>query len=217
MVRFNFLRWYGSMYTNFPYRILIVIMAFGTCFVKGCIADCVTQSKLENYGRNIDNKNNSRYWFSKIDWKRNVKFGIWSGLYCGSIQHHLYNVLYPSIFIGHSFRVSLYKSMTDNFITNPFFGFPLYFSCKAIFLGQSWKDGLKNYKNEIGNVIKTYWSIWLPTITLVLFIVPVPFRIATVGCVSLLWLTILSYLSPYTPNEMENKELIDHETEIMTQ
>ena len=196
----RFLGWYGTTYNKWPYT-----LAFITCYIKGSIADCVTQSKFENYGRcdlNNDEYKN-KYWFNKMDWKRNIKFSLWSAIYCGSIQHYLYNILYPSIFIGHSLKISLYKSMCDSFICAPFFSMPLYFTCKAIFLGDSWKDGINNYKQETWIIMKNYWKIWLPVITLVLFLVPLEFRIATIGCVSLLWLMILSWLSPYTHNKMK--------------
>merc|ERR1712228_101741 len=200
----RFVRFYGSAYNKWPYN-----LAFITCYIKGSIADCITQSKVENYKRSKISVDENDFWFNKIDWKRNAKFSFWSGLYCGSIQHYLYNVLYPSIFIGHSLRISLYKSMTDSFIAAPFFSMPFYFACKAVFLGQSWKDGIENYKNEMWKIMSADWKIWLPVITLVMFIIPVPFRIITIGTVSLLWLTLLSYLSPYIQNEkdiMHSKE-----------
>ena len=156
-----------------------------------------------------DECDKDKYWFQKMDWKRNIKFSLWSGIYCGSIQHYLYNILYPSIFIGNSLRVSIYKSMTDSFICAPFFSMPLYFACKAIFLGDSWKDGINNYKNEIWGVLKAYWKIWLPVITLVMFFIPLEFRIATVGAISLLWLMILSYLSPIDDDLAELHDKID--------
>ena len=193
----RFLRWYGSTYTKWPY-----ILSFMTCYVKGSIADCIAQSKLENYGRSgLQKEDEDRYWFHKVDWKRNFKFSIWSGLYCGSIQHHLYNVLYPSIFIGHSLRASLYKSLTDSFIMAPFVATPSYFVCKAVFLGQTWKRGIANYKDEMWTVLRCHWLLWIPVIAAVMFFVPEPFRIATVGSVSLLWLTVLSFLSPYTHSQ----------------
>ena len=194
----RFVRFYGSAYNKWPYSI-----AFITCYIKVSIADCVTQSKVENYQRSKEkiDDDNEGYWFNKIDWKRNAKFAFWSGLYCGSIQHYFYNILYPSIFIGNSLKMSLYKSMTDSFITAPFVGMTFYYGCKSFLSGQSFKEGMQNYRDEFWNVMSAYWKIWLPVITLVMFVVPVPFRIITIGSVSLLWLMILSHLSPCIENE----------------
>eukprot|EP01084_Bolivina_argentea_P278702 476249_1 len=197
----RFLRWYSSTYTKWPYG-----LAFLTCYIKGSGADIITQSCVENYQRS-PNKNTNDYWFKRIDWSRNMKFAAWSGLYCGSIQHYLYNILYPSLFIGSSLKISIYKSIFDNFVIAPFLLMPIYFACKAFFLGDTFKTGFNNYTNDVWDIMKTYWKIWVPVVTLVFIFIPPNFRVVTVASVSFLWLIILSFLSPVTHQQLENMDM----------
>ena len=62
---------YGAKYKKLP-----LTVAFGTCFVKGCAADLVTQVAIE--GKKFTSSEN------KVDWVRNLAFGVWSGVYLGS-------------------------------------------------------------------------------------------------------------------------------------
>ena len=64
---------YAELSTKRPYAV-----AFGSCAVKGVIADTISQRIVE--GKQEQN------------WKRTAVFAFYGGWYCGWFQHALYNV-----------------------------------------------------------------------------------------------------------------------------
>ena len=68
---------------------------------------------------------------------------------------------------------------------------------KSTFLGGTPIDGLKKYfYEEKWNVLVPYWKVWLPVMLCIFYVIPYEFRVMTIGAVSLLWLVLLSYISP---------------------
>ena len=80
-----FYGFYGRAYRAMPYSI-----AFLTCYIKGTIADSITQS-VEVKMHTTQHMNPK---FDKFDILRNIRFSLYSGIYCGSIQHFIYNIFY---------------------------------------------------------------------------------------------------------------------------
>ena len=72
---------YSAAYTKSPYR-----MSFVTCFVKGCMADVIAQTAVEKKRG------------SDVSLRRTFLFGMWSGAYCGSAQHFIFNVVFSRMF-----------------------------------------------------------------------------------------------------------------------
>ena len=70
---------YAELSTKRPYAV-----AFGSCAVKGVIADTISQRIVE--GKQEQN------------WKRTAVFAFYGGWYCGWFQHALYNVGYARLF-----------------------------------------------------------------------------------------------------------------------
>ena len=70
---------YAALSTKRPYAV-----AFGSCAVKGVIADTISQRIVE--GKQEQN------------WKRTAVFAFYGGWYCGWFQHALYNVGYARLF-----------------------------------------------------------------------------------------------------------------------
>ena len=165
-------------------------MAFGTCFIKGNISDGITQRKLEN--PSDENRDNDRF----LDYKRNIRFAIWSGVYCGSIQHWIYNVLYAKIFPGTSIMSRLICTTFDCTIHGPCVYMPSYYVSKSLMTGGNAKVGLNEYRDNAWEILMTYWKVWVPTVFGVMFFVPPEFRVLAIGGVSLFWLILLSYVAP---------------------
>eukprot|EP01083_Nonionella_stella_P160891 526304_1 len=182
-------RWYAKSYRKWPY-----VMAFATCFIKGSVSDGITQTKLENT--------------EKMDSKRNTRFAVWSGMYCGCVQHVIYNILYQRLFpvVTPLNRVAV--TMMDCFIHVPLLFFPIYYVFRSLIFGGSLADGLNEYWNEKWNVLPAYWKLWLPSMFCIMSFVPIEFRIFAIGSVSVIWLIIMSYLVPMTKTETLEIECI---------
>eukprot|EP01084_Bolivina_argentea_P088057 158975_1 len=186
---FRFGQWYAKTYRHWPYT-----LAFATCFVKGSISDSITQKKLE---KNTINSNQDNW----LDYKRNARFATWSGAYCGSVQHFVYNVLYARLFPASSVLSKVCCTAFDGLIHVPFFYFPSYYLFKSLFLGGNGIDGLNEFWDNKWKILTTYWKIWTPIIFSVMFFVPFEFRVGTIGVASLFWLILLSYIAPMTDSD----------------
>ena len=187
----SFLGWYSKWYDKIPYT-----AAFITCYIKGTLADGITQTSTNG----------------NIDMARNIRFSIWSGGYCGCIQHYIYNILYQRIFPIHSIRNTIFKTLIDNGFTMPFFSLPQYCVFKSWLLGdKNWfQQGITNYRNELWGVMKYYWRVWLIG-TFIALSLPIQFRILTIGCISLGWLMILSAISPMSDHENKTNDISIHD------
>merc|ERR1719397_1039324 len=116
----KFGRWYSTTYKKMPY-----LMAFATCFCKGSLSDSVTQTKIE------DRKKGAK----TFDLKRNWRFATWSGAYCGSVQHFVYNVLYLRLFPGTQLLSRIGATTFDTMVHGPMVYLPTYFVCKSLLTG----------------------------------------------------------------------------------
>lgn len=219
--------WYSRSYKLWPYS-----LAFATCYVKGALADGFTQTQVEKerlqqqQERELLSKNNGRgsingitsdrinsgvtsicglnYNSINFDVGRNVRFAAYSGVYCGSFQHFVYNVFYSRYLPGSSISRTLCRSLFDNFIHAPLIAMPCFFIVKSLFNNGSIRDGLKECWNEKLNVLKSYWKIWIPSTFCIMYFLPPEFRIFAIGLTSLVWLVVLSYMSPMVQDK-DNK------------
>ena len=173
----KFIGWYSSTYRKWPYS-----LAFATCFFKGSLSDSITQTKIEQN--------------SDFDWKRNGRFAVFSGAYCGSVQHFIYNVFYQRLFPVITPWNRIGVTLIDCFGHVPCVFFPNYYMFRSLILGGSPVDGLSNYWNEKWAVLSAYWKLWIPAMFCIMSFVPYEFRILSIGGVSIVWLAILSYLAP---------------------
>ena len=98
----NLAKRYSLAYDKLPYT-----MAFLTMLTKGSIADYLTQTQIETRIENpnlktnknsIKTTNNKHH--KKFDFKRNIKFSLFCGVYTGCAQHWIYNKLYQRLFPG---------------------------------------------------------------------------------------------------------------------
>lgn len=189
------LKWYAGTYRKWPYA-----LAFATCFIKGSISDGITQTKLES--------NN------EMDYKRNGRFAVWSGLYCGCIQHIIYNIFYTRLFPVITPLNRIGVTMIDCFGHVPFVFFPNYYIFRSLILGGTMNEGLNEYWNDKWNVLSAYWKLWIPSMFCIMSFVPFEFRIFVIGSVSIVWLIILSYLVPMTEQDKDPEIMHDHSVDI---
>ena len=169
---------YAELSTKRPYAV-----AFGSCAVKGVIADTISQRIVE--GKQEQN------------WKRTAVFAFYGGWYCGWFQHALYNVGYARLFgLDTSLKNALRKVAFDSAIHVPLVCFPVYYAYKgALYDGIGVRGGLERYSNEWQMICSNYYMVWVPANLLVFTVVPVPLRIGFIACTSLGWLTVSSFLT----------------------
>lgn len=175
-------------------------MAFGTCFIKGSISDGVTQTKIEK--RSAD---------KGVDLKRNVRFAAWSGAYCGSIQHFVYNVLYLRMFPSTHIASRLLCTSFDTLVHGPWVYLPTYYVCKSLLTGGKAKDGLAEFTDNWWDIVTAYWKVWFPSVLITMTVIPMQFRILFISGVSLFWLMLLSYKAPM----VDHSEIVDEPVVVL--
>ena len=172
----SFLGAYSELSKRRPYSV-----AFGSCTVKGAMADAFSQRVVE--GR------------AEHDFRRTAVFACYGGWYCGWFQHALYNVGYARLF-GTS--TSLYnaarKVAFDCAVHVPLVCFPIYYAYKhVVYDGDGVRAGLERYRGEAVDMCARYYTVWVPANLLVFTVIPVPLRIGFIATTSLGWLTVSSY------------------------
>mmetsp|Transcript_8506 Transcript_8506/g.26663 ORF Transcript_8506/g.26663 Transcript_8506/m.26663 type:complete len:226 (+) Transcript_8506:54-731(+) len=169
---------YADLSAKRPYSV-----AFGSCAIKGCAADLISQRIVE--GR------------SETDWKRTAVFAFYGGWYCGWFQHALYNVGYARLFgLDTSIKNALRKVAFDCVFHVPLICFPVYYAYKhTVYDGDGWRAGLERYAGEAVDMNRRYYTVWVPANLLVFTVVPVPLRIGFIATTSLGWLTASSFFT----------------------
>jgi hypothetical protein len=122
--------------------------AFSTCFLKGSASDGVSQKVVERR--------------ECMDWRRNLVFACFSGLYLGIGQHYVYNVAFTRVFgAGTDVATAVKKVLADSFVHVPLLYLPLYYPFECVALGQGTPiDGLRRYRADSYDVLTTYWTAW---------------------------------------------------------
>lgn len=163
-------------------RALPLSVAFGTCWVKGCVSDLVTQKVVERK--------------PAVDWKRNMAFATFSGAYLGCGQHYIYNVLFTRWFgCGLDWGTAARKVAADAFWHVPCVYLPLYYAFQDTVLSGGPICGLRRYSQEFVSVMKPYCCIWTSFHFINFRFTPPELRIGLIACVSFGWLMVLSYIS----------------------
>ena len=113
--------------------------AMGVTSGKACLADVMTQTLIE--GTPLD----------EINGRRALLFASFGLCYQGCFQYWMYNKLYEGIlFPGNSARAIASKVLASNFISDPVFFFPTFYTFREVinrgaFRPSCFTDGLANY------------------------------------------------------------------------
>eukprot|EP01083_Nonionella_stella_P016285 45514_1 len=200
--------WYRVGYLRRPYR-----FAFATMYVKSTIADIISQNVLEkiiSHKRKAKHAGKSGFEINegvenevknKFDFKRMIRFGSWGGLYCGFVEHWIYNVQFTKLWPQPVLMSAFKKMLCDLLIHTPFLYFPVYYVTKSLILGGTVMNGLRKYKTECLTVNIECAKFVIPVQLCVFYLVPIPFRLITMGFVGLFWMSYLSFLSPMIDEE----------------
>lgn len=168
------------------------LAAFLTCSVKASSADLLAQlkSKAEEH-------------FDGIDVSRNLAFLTYGGIWQGMFQQFVFSSVYPAWFGSDHSLVSVALQVAfDTMVFGPMICLPIVYSVKSLFTSgdfsfESVQKGLSKYFDDVMNkdLLKTYWTIWIPAQSLTFGVVPPHLRVLFVAAVSFCWICVLSSVS----------------------
>lgn len=183
----------GTFYQTQPYA-----SAFCTCAVKGVAADLVAQKQAAVQEQKKEVITSKRPFHrrggasvsSSIDLKRNMAFLLYSGIYQGMGLELIYNTVIPKLF-GSSILKNVLFSM---FVVSPFLTLPMSYLFQALVFSRSPMAALHQYWMDVRHqqLLKIYWTIWIPVQTIAFSIVPQHLRISFIAAVSFLWMILFS-------------------------
>merc|ERR1711976_568193 len=173
--------WYSDTAKKFPFATGLI-----TTGLKTTAADLFAQKILERR--------------KEVDWRRNATFTCFGFAYLGCFQYYLYNNVFQRLChpLRHKYgQITAIgaKVFLDQAVHHPFLYFPVFYSIKALTLGEPMVPyAITKYKAEIWESVKALWTVWVPAQFLNFSMVPLHFRIPYVAGVSFLWTVILSVM-----------------------
>lgn len=173
--------------------------------VKTSAADYLVQKHLEKK--------------EKIDWRRNMVFTAFGGLYLGGFQWLIYVTAFrrwfPNMdkFAGQTLRekmknrpgqLDLAKQVSfDNFIHYTFIYFPVFYVFKETIQSDDGggmrspmeivKGGMDKYKTNFWGDNMAIWALWIPC-DIIIYAIPIWMRLPANHGISFVWTCILSYM-----------------------
>jgi len=141
---------------------------------------------------------NSSSWIDDLEFRRNIAYIIYGGIFIGALCHYEYDVLFPILFgTEHNLVTSIKEVLFDNFITAPIVWLPPAYFVKAVMYNYSLTEGLNRYINDItkNGLLKKYWTVWLPAQSVSFTVVPDHLRVVFMACVSFFWFILFSTVS----------------------
>ena len=132
-----------------------------------------------------------------IEWRRNLGFVLYGGLYQGVVQYFIFNECFP-VWFGEGVDVATVatKVIVDQLVLTPFLCLPVAYLFKGLVFGKAPADEMRRYIADArqGLLLK-YWLIWTPAQCLTFGVVPAQWRIPFIAIVSFFWLILLSTIS----------------------
>lgn len=131
----------------------------------------------------------------RFELTRNLSFLLYGALYQGLFQHFLYNEWFPKMFGSEKDILTIATQLAfDTAIVVPSVCWPLAYVIKSIVNGDSLKDGMVQYIDDLKNssLVKNFVLIWIPAKALIFGLVPEHLKIASIAFVSFFWTMIFS-------------------------
>lgn len=141
--------------------------AFVAGFKAGS-ADIIAQRRQirkanESEGTTLDNtKTKSR---KGLDVPRTIAFLLYGAVYQGLAQEYTYNHLYPILFGTETTTINVLKKVfCDMCIQTPLLTLPIAYYSKALLVGNSFKQAMIHYVDDIRNrgLLLKFWGLWTP-------------------------------------------------------
>lgn len=174
----------SDLYANFPLQSAIL-----TCGVKAHVADGIAQVRSET---------------DSVEFKRNLAYVLYGGIFVGGMCHLEYDYIFPALFGNdHSITTIFEEVIFDNFISAPLFWLPPAYVVKAAVYDYPMKEGLEKYVHDIKHkgLLTKYLSIWIPAQTISFSVIPEHLRIVFMASVSFFWFILFSTVASGEANE----------------
>ena len=145
----------SDLYANFPLQSAIL-----TCGVKAHVADGIAQVRSET---------------DSVEFKRNLAYVLYGGIFVGGMCHLEYDYIFPALFGNdHSTKTIFEEVIFDNFISAPLFWLPPAYVVKAAVYDYPMKEGLEKYVHDIkhNGLLTKYLSIWIPAQSISFSVIP---------------------------------------------
>jgi len=145
----------SDLYANFPLQSAIL-----TCGVKAHVADGIAQVRSET---------------DSVEFKRNLAYVLYGGIFVGGMCHLEYDYIFPALFGNdHSITTIFEEVIFDNFISAPLFWLPPAYVVKAAVYDYPMKEGLEKYVHDIKHkgLLTKYLSIWIPAQSISFSVIP---------------------------------------------
>jgi len=173
---------------NFFYETFPVQASVLTCSVKASVADGIAQVKASNAkGNEID-----------LEFRRNVAYIIYGGIFIGLMCQLEYNIFFPWLFgTEQSLQLVAEKVLFDTFVSAPTLWLPPAYIIKALVFDYPVRESMEQYIDDIRNkgLLIKYWMIWVPAQTISFSVVPDHLRVAFMASISFFWFILLSSIS----------------------
>jgi len=217
----------SNFYADFPLQAAVL-----TCGVKASVADGIAQARPAinkqqqklNDDNNMNDQENPTFidfstlstnystnsWIDDLEFRRNIAYIIYGGIFIGALCHYEYDVLFPILFgTEHTILTSIKEVLFDNFITAPMVWLPPAYFVKAVMYNYPLTEGLNRYINDItqNGLLKKYWTVWLPAQSVSFTIVPDHLRVVFMACVSFFWFILFSTVSSNSSSSSGDDEL----------
>ena len=198
----------SAFYADFPLQAAVL-----TCGFKASVADGIAQVK-SHHTTHVDDNNNDNNKVSpssssslselvktiddNIEFKRNLAYIIYGGIFIGALCHYEYDVIFPILFgTEHSLVTSIQEVLFDNFITAPIAWLPPAYFIKAVMYDYPMREGLERYIHDVtkNDLLRKYWTVWVPAQSVSFTVVPDHFRVVFMASVSFFWFIMLSTIS----------------------
>ena len=177
------------------------LASFLTCSVKASAADILAQQREEEeeVSSSVKDVTSVKFEFKglpEVDVSRNLGFLLYGGLYTGCFQCFLYHGLFPIWFGSDGSWITMTKKLlVDNFIFGPFLYLPVAYIFKECVTASSGRPGndedkgrtllegsqraMETYLEDVWehDLLKTYWSLWIPMQLLAYCLIPSHFRV----------------------------------------
>lgn len=133
-----------------------------------------------------------------LDIRRTLAFLLYGAIYQGFCQEFTYNHLYPMLFGTEITTINVLKKVfCDMCIQTPLLTLPIAYYSKALLVGNSFKQAMEHYVDDVKNrgLLFKFWGLWTPVQCLTFSVIPEHFRVSFIALVSFFWVIILSSLS----------------------
>jgi hypothetical protein len=193
------LRVINSLPKTFPFA-----AAFFTCALKAGVADLMAQvgerRKIEKskVNENDQKGNPLKRKTTQIQYRRTLAFLLYGGIYQGCFQEFTMNIAYPIVFGVNNDAITIIKKVAFHMlIESPILCLPAAYVAKAGVTGQSMKEAIGQYVDDVKNkgLLNKYWALWTPVNCLVFAKIPKHLRVSFIACVSFFWTFALSSIS----------------------